>query len=55
MWVLTFKIRWWRVVCFFLSALIIAAGIYFLLSDGDVKKKQKDVAPNEQEGQVWQV
>lgn len=55
MFVLTFKIQWWRVVSFFMSAIIIAAGIYFLMKDRTDVKKTPDVPPSKQEGQVWQV
>ncbi len=55
MFVLTFKIQWWRVVCFFLAITIIAAGIYFLMKDGSDVEKTPEVPPNDREGQVWQV
>ena len=48
----SFKLKWWRVVCFVLLIVIVSAGMYYLTHPQ--YKKGTDGEPFVKEAQAWQ-
>ncbi len=53
MFICSFKLKWWRVVCFVLLIVIVSAGMYYLTHPQ--YKNGTDGEPFVKEAQAWQV